>query len=105
MPFMGVLSDGDQVAITFRADPENVGSSALATGYVPDGSHLPPPTQFDMVAPGGAQTQHTRVQPALSLKITVDAPSGGGGQLQVFVNNTLRDEGAVGDTIWTYAIV
>ncbi|HSU16814.1 hypothetical protein [Longimicrobium sp.] len=105
MPFMGVMSIDDQVAITFHADPANGGSSALATGYVPDGSHLPPPTQFDMVAPGGVQTQHTRVQAALSLKITVDAPVDGGGQLQVFVNDTLRDQGQVGDTIWTYAIV
>lgn len=105
MPFMGEVSTGDQIRITFRADAANAGSSALATGYEPDGVHPPPPTEFDMVAPGGVATQHTRVRPAFALKITVDAPPGGGGLLEVFVNDGLRDRGQVDDTVWTYGII
>lgn len=105
MPFMGVVHTGDKVAITLRANPANGGSTALATGYVPDGVHPPAPTEFDMVAPAGVETQHTRVRPALSLKITVDVPAGGGADLEVFVNGMLRDRASVGDTIWTYGVV
>jgi hypothetical protein len=105
MPFMGVVSTGDKVDIRFSADPTNSGSTALATGYVPDGVHPPAPIEFDMVAPGGVETQHSRVRPAFSLKITVDVPVKGSGTLEVFVNGALRDRGKVGDTIWTYGVV
>ena len=105
MPFMGVVAENDKIQITFSADPENAGSTAVMTGYVPDGVHPPPPTEFDMVAPGGVENQFTRVRPALSLKITVDTPPAGSGLLEVFVNGELRDREQVSDVIWTYGIV
>lgn len=105
MPFMGEVATGDNLRITFRADAANQGSSALITGYVPDGVNPAPPTQFDMVAPGGAATQQTQVGPSFALKIALDAPPGGGGTLEVFVNGTLRDREGVEDTIWTYGVV
>lgn len=105
MPFMGEVSTGDRMLVTFRADAANQGSSALATGFVPDGVNPPAPTEFDMVAPGAVGSQRTRVRPAFGVKITVDVPGGGSGLLEVFVNDQLRDREQVGDTVWTYGIV
>jgi hypothetical protein len=105
MPFMGEVATGDKMRISFRADPSNSGSTALATGYVPDGVHPQPPTEFDMVAPGGVENQHTRVRPAFAVKIMIDVPAGGSGVLEVFVNDRLRDRGQVVDTVWTYGVV
>lgn len=105
MPFMGELFVGDKVQITFRAAASNSRSTAVLSGYVPDGVNPAPPTLFDMVAPGGVQTQRTEVGPAFALKITVDVPDGGRGLLEVFANGELRDRDEVGDTIWTYGVV
>ncbi len=105
MPFMGVVSENDKIQVTFSAAGDNSGSSALMTGYVPDGVHPPAPTEFDMVAPGGVENQFTRVRPALSMKITVDTPPAGSGILEVFVNDELRDREQVSDVVWTYGIV
>ena len=104
MPYMGEIAIGDQIKVSLRADSGNLGSTAIGTGYVPDGVHPPPPSEFDMVAPAGVVTQYTRVRPAYALKITVDVPPGGSGMLEVFVNGTKRDSGVVNDTIWTYGI-
>jgi hypothetical protein len=105
MPFKGEVSTDDKLQITFHASPENQGSSSLLTGYVPDGVHPPAPSEFDMVAPGGVANHHTRVRPAFGLKITVDVPVGGRGELAVFANGALLDREEVEDTIWTYGIV
>ncbi|MET0398089.1 MAG: hypothetical protein ABW277_14915 [Longimicrobiaceae bacterium] len=105
MPFMGEVSTDDKMQVTFRADAGNQGSSALATGFVPDGVNPPAPTEFDMVAPGAVETQHTRIRPAFGVKITVDVPAGGSGFLEVVVNDELRDRAQVGDVVWTYGIV
>jgi hypothetical protein len=104
MSFKGVVRIGEKVRVVFSADPANNGSSALMTGYVPDGMHPPPPSEFDMVAPGGVESQHTTVRAAFALRITVDVPDLGGGTLEVWINGVLKDQDQVDDTMWTYAI-
>jgi hypothetical protein len=104
MSFKGIVRIGEKVRVVFNAAPANSGSSALLTGYVPDGMHPLPPSEFDMVAPGGEETQHTTVRAALALRITVDVPDGGSGKLEVWSNGVLKDEADVGDVVWTYAI-
>ena len=106
MPVKGILTAGDRVRITFAADPSNAESSALVTGYEPDGSNPVPKPLFDMVAPGAAANQHTTVVPAFTLKIAFDLPESGGADLEVFVNGQRKDRGRVTkDDIWTYGIV
>ncbi len=107
MPILGSLAVGDNVEIEFDADPTNVGTTVVNSGYdVDPGTPRPVVTPRVMfVAPGGAGVQRTVVGPAVMLVIDIDVPDAGRGVLEVRVNGAPRDSKRVdGDIEFGYIV-
>lgn len=107
--FKGTISEHSSIAVTFKADHSNNGSSGFFFGFVPKDGSGNEKAQFVPVPPGGGETVEATVPPAStvwSLEIRIDVPDQeGSGRLRVVEDGQEKESRAVTeDVTWTYAV-
>ena len=101
--FMGFLSKGSRVIITFEADPDNGHSTGIAAGFIPNTFE----PQMVFIEPGLTDSIEIDPLPAAEeLRIVIDTPETvGKGKLTVMQNDVMVDsENIPDDEEWLYFI-
>jgi hypothetical protein len=105
MAWKGVLTIGSTIEITFSADAQNEGSTALSSLLIPTAGAPAPTPLLLIVGPAGKTKKQEKIPAAVqALRIDVDLPDGGEGTLTVSDGVDTWSEELTDDDTWIFSV-